>query len=526
MLVVICNCIILTLSFYGLGSLVQKIFKTSFSFFEALLVGLMLQTVLFVGVSFFLPMQHFIIKVWIGITLLSGFFFGTAFFSYNQKTKYFSFFYQWKVVIVLLIIAFQSAHLPSFPDHYSYYLPTVRWAQQFGILKGLANWNYFLGQFSPWHILYAAYDAFVFNTGLALNGWFMMATTLYFLHSVEKKTPQNSNYVAFLYLLFGTLFLDGISPDILPLFLIFFLYFSQSKFKDQNEIVSVVFVFWVVFVKIVYAPLLLLVWIFYRKTIDKKWGELSLIAGTMVVFFVLKNYVLTGYPLFPLSLTWGFVPEWAIPPELFSIMDSQSSSILSLFRSQMGISKYVSVVVAVLFLGVCVFFLLKKRTNTIVKKVLVILIFHVVILSFFSLQLRFYYFGVAILAVIILERIVHKQPRFSKYGFYFLQLLIVSFLFVQWIPTIQFRNLPVNMLVSPLQKKQTYQKTNHTSFDYYRPTTVAFFYEIGDIPLPSNSYYWLKRCNQKYKLQPVLIGEEVKDGFKMHRLQNSESFQK
>ena len=61
------------------------------------------------------------------------------------------------------------------------------------------------------------------------------------------------------------------------------------------------------------------------------------------------------------------------------------------------------------------------------------------------------------------------------------------------------------MLVSPLQKKQTYQKTNHTSFDYYKPNSVAFFYEIGDIPLPSNSYYWLKRCNQKYKLQPLLI---------------------
>jgi hypothetical protein len=253
---------------------------------------------------------------------------------------------------------------------------------------------------------------------------------------------------------------------------------------------------------------------------------LSLIAGTILLLFVLKNYVLTGYPLFPLSLTWGFVPAWAIPAEFFAIMDSQSSSVLNLISSTISASTSISVLLALLFLGICIYFLLKKEIDAIVKKILGVLIFHVVILSFFSLQLRFYYFGVALLVVILFEKIVSRQPRFSKYGFYMLQLSIVTFLFIQWVPYFQFRKLDSSMLVSPLQKKQTYQKMAHNSVTYYRPSSVTFFYEVGDIPLPSNSYYWLKRCNQKYKLQPVLIGSDIKDGFKMQRLQNSESFQK
>jgi len=531
MLIILIHWILLTLSFFGLGSLVQKLLKTTFSVFEILLLGLMLQTVLMVGVSFLLPLQHIVVKGWIGITLLLGFIFVTSFFSYNQKTKYlkfFSFFYQWKIVFVLLIIAFQSAHLPSFPDHYSYYLPTVRWAQQFGALKGLANWNYFLGQFSPWHILYAAYDAVVYKSGVALNSWFVMTTTLYFMHLVELKTSPNFNYVAFLYLFFGTLFLDGISPDILPLFLIFYVYFSQSYGTERNKIVSVILIFWVVFVKIVYAPLLLLAWIFYKKIILKKWGVLSLIAGTLLLFFLLKNYLLTGFTLFPLSISWGFVPEWAIPAELFAIMDSQSSSVLNLnlFSSTISLSKSISVLLALLYLGLCIFFLLKKEIETMVKKFLVLLIFHVIFLSFFSLQLRFYFFGVALLAVIFFEKIVSRQPSFSKYGFYMIQLSILTFIFIHWVPNFQFRKLDASMLVSPLQKKQTYQKMTINAITYYIPSSATLFYEVGDIPLPSNSYYWLKRCKKNYGLEPELIGKDIKDGFKMKRLPITQSIQK
>lgn len=43
-------------------------------------------------------------------------------------------------------------------DTYSYYLPTIKWLDQYGLVKGIANFDFNLGQHSLWHIIQASFN--------------------------------------------------------------------------------------------------------------------------------------------------------------------------------------------------------------------------------------------------------------------------------------------------------------------------------------------------------------------------------
>ena len=78
------------------------------------------------------------------------------------------------IVSSLLILA-QSATLPFIIDNESYYIQTIKWLNEYGFVKGLANLHLFLGQTSGWHIAQSVYSfSFLYESFNDLNGFCLL----------------------------------------------------------------------------------------------------------------------------------------------------------------------------------------------------------------------------------------------------------------------------------------------------------------------------------------------------------------
>ncbi|HEU4789076.1 MAG TPA: hypothetical protein VFS71_05285, partial [Flavobacterium sp.] len=77
-------------------------------------------------------------------------------------------------IIVILILA-QSASIPYILDNESYYIQTIKWINEYGFVKGLANLHFFLAQTSGWHILQSAYNfSFLYDKFNDISGFCLL----------------------------------------------------------------------------------------------------------------------------------------------------------------------------------------------------------------------------------------------------------------------------------------------------------------------------------------------------------------
>lgn len=118
-----------------------------------LIKGMMLMATISLVASFFIPLNLiyelslfglaliiFIIKKgWIGLNIKP-----------IIKNKIF--------IFLVLLTAFVGSMSAFIYDTFLYYLPTIKWLDQFGMVKGLANFDFNFGQMSLWHILQASFN--------------------------------------------------------------------------------------------------------------------------------------------------------------------------------------------------------------------------------------------------------------------------------------------------------------------------------------------------------------------------------
>ena len=94
------------------------------------------------------------------------------------------------VLLAILILA-QSAEAPYFIDNETYYIQTIKWLNEYGFVKGLANLHIFLAQTSGWHIAQSAFSfSFLYSNFNDLNGFSVLLINLF---AVLKLNTFNSN---------------------------------------------------------------------------------------------------------------------------------------------------------------------------------------------------------------------------------------------------------------------------------------------------------------------------------------------
>ncbi|QTV05391.1 hypothetical protein J9309_11530 [Faecalibacter bovis] len=218
-------------------------------------------------------------------------------------------------------------------DTYSYYLPTIRFLDDFGLLKGLGNFDFNLGQTSLWHIIQASTNNTI-DLSYKLNAYLIIIYLIYIYENNLKK------YIIFLPLFY--LFVASPSPD-LPIFVLSIItILNWIIYKNEDSIrYGLLLSAFLVLIK----PIAFVLPIFFLIISLKNYNnylKLYFIVGCLAILFFIKNIILTGNFTFPIG--FGNISElpFSVPVELYRISTLEGRYILLDTENKIEFSEFLN----------------------------------------------------------------------------------------------------------------------------------------------------------------------------------------
>lgn len=232
--------------------------------------------------------------------------------------------------IIFLIIA-QCAAKPFVIDNESYYIQTIKWINEYGFVKGLANLHIFFGQTSGWHITQSVFNfSFLYADFNDLSGFCLMLGSIF---AVFKLNSYFDNGLK-INLIIGLLpianvllfqFISAPSTD-LPVYVISFMMFfyfitHYNKPSLEKFNLQIILALFIVFIKPTAIAMILIPTLFLVSNFNILKSNLitSFILSVLVLaLFIIKNTIITGYPLYPTQLFSGTNFDFKVPKVLIS----------------------------------------------------------------------------------------------------------------------------------------------------------------------------------------------------------------
>jgi hypothetical protein len=449
----------------------------------------------------------------------------------------------------VLILA-QSATLPFIVDNETYYIQTIKWLNEYGFVPGLANLHLFFGQTSGWHITQSVYSfSFLYEGFNDLNGYLFLLCNFWAFQKLHSYF-LNGNRMD---LVFGLLpltyiflfqFISAPSPDF-PVYLIGFILFSmylelQQDFNLEKFSIITILVLFAVYIKITAFVLLLLPLLVFIKCsvlLKKQIFSISVLSGMVLLLFVAKNIILTGYPLYPLKV-FPFT-EYAVSTEIMTyffgqemmhsfympFINFEKASLLDFLKHyflQSGIDGIIGLA-TVLLLIIAPFIFLKYYPKLRVRDIYFVFITLLLLLVFSSPQYRFYVYFTIFFSLIFLSIILTKKKLI--YGLLGLSLLLVSVLVL--VP-MSFSALTQNKLLAEnstfqlenvihpkpnTKEKLDFNNVSKENLNYYSPTHAELFWITGNGTLPCVNQEQLDYFENYFHVIPQLRGKTLSEGF-------------
>lgn len=521
------------------------------------ILGIITQTILLTIVSFFtsIGLEIFICNLILTTTLALFFknnlvetlrYFKNTFASFSLLIKLI-------LIVILLSALLKCAQFPFILDNESYYIQTIKWLNEYGLVKGLGNFNIAFAQTSAWHILQSGFNFSYITSRLNdINGLLLVICSFYSLSIFDKHLKQEKQLHWMGSLLFFNViifqFINAPSPDV-PLFLlaqiVFYLFLKEQKSFDDIKIISLLFLY-LVFIKITILPIgLLFVFLFYKE----KKGLVFFVFSSVFTFtlWALKNYILTGYLLFPFDIL-AIDCDWLVPSKLVNNLNNmiknheflavKNYKILSLI-DKFKLWIQFNGVNSIFNKGIILLFLItpftkKMQSNYYYKLLYVTLLFFFIIVFIVSPQFRFFLAAFLFLATILLSDIFN---RLKIHANTFLALLLVAVL----LPLItnyivDLKNLTANklnqqtdkinftQLLIPEQNSKyeniSFVKYQVDNLEFYSPKNNFFFYGTANGPLPCTNVGIINRFKRKLKIIPQLRTGKLEDGFYSKKVTN------
>ena len=499
-----------------------------------LLLGLLLLTVSFTVTAFFVPLGLYNFLFYLIASILLYYWQRTTItqilWEFSKCIRSLSPFHKSIVVILLLGAALKSAQFPFVIDNESYYIQTIKWVNEYGLVKGLANLHIYFAQASPWHILHAGLNLnFLGITFNDLNGFIFIICMLYCITKRKQEMDWEWDWFSLLpvFSIVYFLFLDAPSPD-LPILIsipvILYLYI-ENKSEDDFKI-SLLLLAFIAFIKITIAPLGLL---FLFKLFTRK--KIFFFIKTTAVFgtvWMIKNTIVSGYPLYPyVNILWS--DEWAVPLSIIQNIgqiahkdvygiDTYNPFIQKLISwlQMEGIKGVCNKLIILLFLVVP--FFRKIRLDKSYRTIYIVFLIHFVILLFTSPQYRFFLPEIIFLLLFIGNEIMNNiQSRvFDKIvmlgGALGVFISITPNKFHQSQPGFQLSQLyrPEPVTRYPEMK---FIKREMGNLEYYSPETNFFIFGTADGPLPCVNEAQIDFFEEETGYKPQLRGESIQEGF-------------
>jgi hypothetical protein len=408
-------------------------------------------------------------------------------------------------VVIILLSLTRSSLLPlAIVDNDIYYIQTIKWLNEYGWVKGLANWHIFLANGSPWHALQAAYN-FNFISGIFndLNGFLVCVVSFLWIDKINtyrKNADDQTHRWLFFLPLFTILwfqFVNCPSTD-LPLFLIplVVIYHLLNRSEEGNLFAIFLLVF-LVFIKLSIAPVLILLPFLLNKKNWKTATSYSLILG---IIYLAKGIWLSGCPFAPYT---GFsIPlPWTVPAGLNALFTTDCFHFQSIATNDLIDICFAFIIASTFILYAGMVWRKKEQYPVLIFFALQIIF----ILSTYA-QLRYILPALFYPFAFILSKI--------KFSSRWLSILIWFFILTAFLPVFfKFDFGKINRNSTLLKtdifqtvyilkpagiskyQNRTFKKASVTNIDYFHPVDGSkFMFLTGDGPLPcakTNYLYYM-----------------------------------
>lgn len=458
-------------------------------------------------------------------------------------------------LLTSILILAQSATAPFVIDNETYYVQTIKWLNEYGFVPGLANLHLFFGQTSGWHIAQSAYSlSFVYDKFNDLNGFLFLILNLWSFQQLHSySVSQNKIDLTFgllpLSYLFLFQFVNAPSPDLAVYniaFLAFFIYTSADNPTEKLKLLSVLLLF-ATYIKITAFVLLLLpiiVWIKHYKQINNQLIAIRLLAGLVLFLFVIKNSILTGYPLYPLTFLPYSDADYMVPKDILSYFFShdmmhsfylpfgtfEQASWLDILKHYFwlnGIDSLIGITTIVLLI-ITPFILKKYYPKQGLTPIYWVFIVLLVLLMLSSPQYRFYvyftiFFGLLLLAALLSkEKIILSLLGLSCLGCAVLVLVPMSFgSLTNNTMLMQNNTFEAENLIFPKPNSKSniaYTTETKGNLNYNTPQNTELFWITGNGALPTVSKVQLDYFQTYFHVIPQRRGQTLSEGFKAQKV--------
>jgi len=451
--------------------------------------------------------------------------------------------------ITFFIIA-QCASIPYAIDNESYYIQTIKWINEFGFVKGLANIHFFLGQTSGWHIAQSAFNfSFLYDKFNDLSGFCLLLGNIFAIQKLNDyfKNQEKTNLIIGLFPLANVFlfqFISAPSPD-MPIYVftfVIFAYFLENYRKLNNETFNLIsiLVLFSLYIKTTAIGLCILpIIILLQNYKEIKIYKITLFSILIFGLFVAKNTIVTGFPLFPITKNFGFVADYQIPKKIALLY----YSLTKYFAYSLTENQFNQMSVWEVFLR---WISMPKLHGLFNKLSLFLVVFTPIILYRFFNQRRFWILYLIMSVQLLLLFLSSPQYRFFMNFILFFSFLwmaifiskkktilillgfsILATAFVLFVPmnlkslarnehAVTTSNFSIENSIFPYQnsKYQTdFEIIENEKFYYNSPKNIDFFWGTSDGEIPCVNKKQIDYFDRKYNVKPQMRSDNLKDGF-------------
>ena len=514
MLYIFISFIWLTPAFLGIGFGLRK-FSLAQNLSGYLLNGVLAVMLFWSIIAFVHPLDLYVelITTFLGLLL---------FFKERLYTLFYQLRFSWFIYLLCLLVIISGSFAPFILDHFGYYVPTIEWIKTEGWVKGVANVEWVLGQMSLWHMLQAGFSNFG-DPFLRLNAIFL----LYFLFYVAER----KRYILLLFFPLALFFTQSPSPD-LPVILLSLIVLTEifEENKNYSALLAISMLIFAIKPTMIWVPIFVFGTMMIRKKLSFRNLGIAIFIG---LIYLLKNIVVSGYPLFPTSMLatdfmWTAQSENFVTSSKFALMKSFDMVYpyemliqktlpqkVLLWITLPGIKGVINVLFLLswlVFTGFC----LKAK-----KKVLWVLWISLLVKSvfvlLFSAQYRFFIDVLVVMYIVMLWQIL--QDRIIKIGVAGIAVILVVFLSFPAILNKIIPSFRLSNFMKGMYKEQIFipQNYNWQKFTKIQLGNVSFnlvkdYVYIFDTPTPGITLYNLQEY-LKMNYIPQYIDAKSKKGF-------------
>ncbi|KAA0130508.1 hypothetical protein FY557_01935 [Chryseobacterium sp. SN22] len=467
MLLTLLSTILLIPVLMGLGNIVKYFSEESIHGISGkILSGILGTSILWMILSFFISLNIYVEIPTIILGLL-----------YFFKDKSYKVFFRFSgkeislICFISFIVLFCGSFYPFILDHFGYYVPTIKWLREFGLVKGISNLDLTLGQMSLWHIFQAGFSNFS-------DPYFRINTILLVVYSFY--IVENKSWIQLCFIPVLLLFSQSPSPD-LPV-IVFSLIILNEILKTKG---NTLFLF--TFSVFVFAIKPTMIWLptlsFLYSVFIIKSRFTALIPGCLLVLlFFMKNIWTFGYPVFPIAvgdLNTAWKPhqeilktssQFAIQKTYdmqYSYQEIQKFSPFDYIKNWLfleGIKSKINILFILSLLGFIIFSRTKK--NKTVNLICISILVKSILVLFFSAQYRFFIDVFFVIFFVIFMDYFNRRKSvalFSVLSIIFIGCLTLPDILQTYLPSFRSGNFMGKFEIKQLYRPSAYHYKSHTS---------------------------------------------------------------